>query len=222
MGSGTEADKREIARATATMLLDIEAVLFNSEKPFKLASGRPSPVYIDCRKLIAHPRERYRIVEFLEKTVRREFGRDSFDNIAGGETAGIPFAALLADRMGMPMSYVRKKPKGYGRDARIEGGILQDDRVLLVEDLATDGSSKLGFADGIREAGGQCSHVAVIFYYGIFPDSERKLADHGLSLARLCQWRDVLEVAEETGRFGSRTLAAVRDFLDSPADWKAS
>lgn len=221
MASGTEARKKEIARASAAMLLDIEAVHFNSDTPFKLASGRPSPVYIDCRKLIAHPRERSLIVEFLEETVLRAFGHDSFDNVAGGETAGIPFAALLADRMGMPMSYVRKKPKGYGRDARIEGRILEGDRVLLVEDLATDGLSKLGFADGIREAGGLCSQVAVIFYYGIFPDSERKLADHGLSLARLCEWRDVLEVAAETGRFGSRTLAAVKEFLDSPADWKA-
>ena len=82
-------------------------------------------------------------MDFLTVTVMREAGFEAFDNIAGGETAGIPFAALVAERMGLPMTYVRKKPKGYGRNARIEGVMAEGERVLLVEDLTTDGGSKL-------------------------------------------------------------------------------
>ena len=83
-------------------------------------------------------------------------------------TAGIPFAALMAERMALPMTYVRKKPKGYGRNARIEGAMSEGERVLLVEDLTTDGGSKLSFVDAIRDTGATCGHTAVIFYYGIF------------------------------------------------------
>src|SRR6056297_2888924 len=104
--------KAEIARLTASMLLEIGAVHFNAQKPFTLASGLPSPTYIDCRKLISYPRIRSTLMDFLSVTVMREAGFEAFDNIAGGETAGIPFAALVAERMAMPMTYVRKKPKG--------------------------------------------------------------------------------------------------------------
>ena len=159
----------DIARLTARMLLEIEAVHFNAEEPFTLASGLPSPTYIDCRKLISYPRIRSTLMDFLTVTVMRNAGFEAFDNIAGGETAGIPFAALVAERMALPMTYVRKKPKGYGRNARIEGAMSEGERVLLVEDLTTDGGSKLSFVDAIRETGASCGHTAVIFYYGIFP-----------------------------------------------------
>jgi orotate phosphoribosyltransferase len=164
-------DKAEIARLSARMLLEIGAVHFNAAEPFTLASGLPSPTYIDCRKLISYPRIRSTLMDFLSVTVMREAGFEAFDNIAGGETAGIPFAALVAERMGLPMTYVRKKPKGYGRNARIEGAMSEGQRVLLVEDLTTDGGSKLSFVDAIRKTGATCGHTAVIFYYGIFPET---------------------------------------------------
>ncbi len=163
--------KEEIARLTARMLLEIEAVHFNAKTPFTLASGLPSPTYIDCRKLISYPRIRATLMDFLTVTVMRDAGFEAFDNIAGGETAGIPFAALVAERLALPMTYVRKKPKGYGRNARIEGVMTEGQRVLLVEDLTTDGGSKLCFVDAIRETGATCAHTAVIFYYGIFPET---------------------------------------------------
>ena len=112
-------------------------------------------------------------MDFMAVTVLREAGFEAFDVIAGGETAGIPFAALLAERLALPMAYVRKKPKGYGRNARIEGPMGEGDRVLLVEDLATDGGSKLSFVEAIRETGATCGHTAVIFSYGIFPETVR-------------------------------------------------
>jgi orotate phosphoribosyltransferase len=213
-------DKAEIARLTARMLLEIEAVHFNAAEPFTLASGLPSPTYIDCRKLISFPRIRSTLMDFMAVTVMREAGFEAFDNIAGGETAGIPFAALVAERLALPMTYVRKKPKGYGRNARIEGAMTEGERVLLVEDLTTDGGSKLSFVDAIRETGASCAHTAVIFYYGIFPETEKTLGDHGVALHYLCTWWDVLEEARASGAFDAETLAEVESFLNAPRAWQ--
>ena len=211
---------QEMARLTARMLLEIKAVHFNAEEPFTLASGMHSPTYIDCRKLISHPRIRSTLMDFMTVTVMRNAGFEAFDNIAGGETAGIPFAAMVAERMGLPMTYVRKKPKGYGRNARIEGDMSPGQRVLLVEDLTTDGGSKLSFVDAIRETGATCGHTAVIFYYDIFPQTEKTLGDHGVALHHLCTWWDVLAEAKAQGAFDAATLAEVETFLNAPKKWQ--
>jgi len=213
-------DKSEIARLTASMLLEIEAVHFNADEPFIFASGLPSPVYIDCRKLISFPRIRASLMDFLTVTVMRDAGFEAFDNVAGGETAGIPFAALVAERLALPMTYVRKKPKGYGRNARIEGAMSEGQRVLLVEDLTTDGGSKISFVEAIRETGATCGHTAVIFYYGIFPETIETLKGHGVSLHHLCTWWDVLEVAREGEKFDRETLKEVESFLRAPRAWQ--
>ncbi|PCD77699.1 orotate phosphoribosyltransferase [Pseudothioclava arenosa] len=212
--------REEIARLTARMLLEIGAVNFNTETPYTLASGLPSPSYIDCRKLISFPRIRSTLMDFLTITVLRDAGFEAFDNIAGGETAGIPFAALVAERMALPMTYVRKKPKGYGRNARIEGAMSEGQRVLLVEDLTTDGGSKLSFVDAIRDTGASCAHTAVIFYYDIFPETEKTLGDHGVALHYLCTWWDVLAEARAQGAFSAETLDEVENFLKAPRAWQ--
>ena len=209
----------EIARLTAGMLLDIKAVHFNSTDPFTLASGLPSPTYIDCRKLISFPRIRSTLMDFLSVEVMRNAGFEAFTNVAGGETAGIPFSALVAERMGLPMTYVRKKPKGYGKNARIEGVMGEGDRVLLVEDLTTDGGSKLSFVDAIRDTGAECAHTAVIFYYGIFPETIQTLGDHGVTLHHLCTWWEVLAEAPEKH---AGVLGEVESFLNDPKGWRAA
>lgn len=213
-------DATEMSRLAARMLLEIKAVHFNADDPFTLASGLPSPTYIDCRKLISYPRIRATLMDFLSVTVMRNAGFEVFDNIAGGETAGIPFAAMVAERMGLPMTYVRKKPKGYGRNARIEGVMTEGQRVLLVEDLTTDGGSKLSFVDAIRETGATCGHTAVIFSYGIFPQTEKTLSDHGLALHHLCTWWDVLAEAKAQKTFDEGTIREVENFLKAPREWQ--
>lgn len=214
--------KDEIARLAAGMLLEIGAITFNAKEPFTHASGKQAPTYVDCRKLISFPRIRSTLMDFLTVTIMREAGFEAFDNIAGGETAGIPFAALVAERMALPMTYVRKKPKGYGKNARIEGVMTEGQRVLLVEDLTTDGGSKLSFVDAIRETGATCSATAVIFYYGIFEGVEKTLSDHGVQLLHLCTWWDVLEEAKTRKAYDSATLDEVEAYLRDPSGWSAA
>ncbi len=204
------------------MLLEIKAVHVNAEKPFILTSGAASPVYIDCRKLISFPRIRAALMDFGISVLSQEAGFEAFDSVAGGETAGIPFAAFLAERLALPMQYVRKKPKGFGRNAQIEGELAENSRVLLVEDLATDGGSKLLFANAIRQAGAQCSDVFVIFYYDIFAHAKTELAEAGLKLHYLASWWDVLEQIKASDAYSDKTCQTVEAFLHDPKGWSAA
>ena len=213
------ASREEMASQAARMLLEIQAVHFRADEPYTFTSGLVSPVYIDCRKLISYPRIRSSLMDFAVTTLVRDVGYEAFDAVAGGETAGIPFAAWIAERLQLPMQYVRKKPKGFGRDARIEGDIRDGQRVLLVEDLTTDGGSKLSFAEAIREAGAEVGHTLVVFYYDIFKQTPQTLSDAGLQLHYLATWWDVLAESRRQAHFSDATHDQVEAFLNDPLAW---
>lgn len=215
-------DKAVIAATAAKLLLEIKALHFNAEKPFIFTSGWASPVYTDCRRIISFPRARAALMDMAVATIIRECGYESIDVIAGGETAGIPFAAWISERMGLPMQYIRKKPKGFGRNAQIEGVVEDGQRVLLVEDLATDGKSKENFVTALRTAGAQVTDTFVIFHYGIFPQSKTNMEKIGVRLHELCTWWDVLKVARENAYFDANTLDEVEKFLHAPVEWSAA
>ncbi|MBC8337676.1 MAG: orotate phosphoribosyltransferase [Alphaproteobacteria bacterium] len=204
---------------TARLLLDIKAVNFRPEEPYTLTSGWASPVYIDCRWVISFPEARSRIIQLGCEKLDREIGFDAIDAVAGGETAGIPYAAWIAEARAKPMLYVRKKPKGFGRDAQIEGTFKEGEKVLLVEDLTTDGGSKIGFVDALRKAGGEVTDIFVVFFYGAFPGAEETLNKMGVNLHYLANWQDVLKVAEEGQYFNQAANDGVRAFLDDPVSW---
>ncbi len=209
-------------RIVADILLEIKAVNFRPEQPYTLTAGWASPVYIDCRKLISFPRARRKVTELARVEIEECIGHESLDAVAGGETAGIPYAAWISDALMLPMQYVRKKPKGFGRMAQIEGDLAEGQRVLLVEDLASDGGSKLMFVKALRDAGAKCDHCFVVFFYGAFPGAIESLAQEGLSLHYLCSWHDVLAAAEAGKHFSPAAIAGVRDFLKDPAAWSVA
>ncbi|MDG6095558.1 orotate phosphoribosyltransferase [Acetobacter sp. AN02] len=218
-GSDASAWDRDAALVTARLLLEIKAVNFRPEDPYTLTSGWKSPVYIDCRKIIFFPRARAKIVELGVEKISRHVGYESFDAVVGGETAGIPFAAWFADRMLTPMAYVRKKPKGFGRNAQIEGDVPEGMRTLLVEDLTTDGASKIGFVKALRDAGALVNHTFVVFFYGVFPGAHQTLKEMDISLHSLCTWWDVLEACAERPYFSEAAASEVRRFLEDPCAW---
>jgi len=213
---------RDAALQTAKMLLEIKAVNFRPEEPYTFTSGWKSPVYTDCRRIIYFPRVRSKICELAVEKIGRHVGFETIEVVAGGETAGIPFAAWIADRMATPMAYVRKKPKGFGRAALIEGDVPEGKRTLLVEDLTTDGGSKIQFCQALRDAGAIVNHTFVVFFYGVFPGSFETLARMDIGLHHLCTWWDVLEACRERPYFKDSDLAAVRKFLEDPVAWSAA
>jgi orotate phosphoribosyltransferase len=216
------ASETDAAEITARILLETESVLFRPDEPFTFTSGLRSPVYIDCRRLISFPRARKKLMDLAAELIERHSGFESLDAIAGGETAGIPFAAWIADRLSLPMLYVRKQPKGFGRKAQIEGELREEARVLLVEDLASEGTSKLNFVRAIRQAGGRIDYAFVIFNYGIFPQIETSLAAEGITLLALATWWDVARTAERLGRIAPGQYEAIESFLKDPNAWSKS
>ncbi len=211
---------KHIAREAGKILLDTKSVLFNAAEPFTYRSGRKGPVYTDCRRLISFAEERDTLMGFAVEMLSESIGLENLDYIAGGETAGIPYAAFIAQLMHKPMLYVRKEPKGYGRMAQIEGNMPENGcSAILVEDLQTDGGSKKVFVDALRAAGATVEHAFVVFHYGIFPASEKNMKDLGITLHALTTWWDVLDVAKEGNYFDAATLNSVEAFLNDPESW---
>lgn len=211
--------KDVIAREASKILLETEAIKVDVENPFTYTSGRVGPTYVDCRKLIAFPHARGALMDMASSLLMQNVGYESLDVIAGGETAGIPYAAFLSERLNLPMAYVRKKPKGHGRMAQIEGYMEEGQRVLLAEDLQTDGGSKKVFVNALREAGAIVEHAFVVFHYGVFEASEKNMEELGITLHSLTTWPLVLETAERLGYFDKQTIGSVRAFLNDPVQW---
>ncbi|KAF0144694.1 MAG: orotate phosphoribosyltransferase [Rhodospirillaceae bacterium] len=214
-------EQKQAGLTVARILLEIGAVNFRPEQPYILTSGWASPVYVDCRKVISYPRARRTIARLAAQAVLREVGHESMDAVAGGETAGIPYAAWIAEELTLPMLYVRKKPKEFGRNTQIEGHLVEGQRVLLIEDLATDGASKVNFCHALRGAGAIVAHAMVVFFYGVFPGALKALEDIGVHLHYLADWWDVLEIAEQKKLFDRGALEEVRAFLHGPTLWSA-
>ncbi|WP_298722322.1 orotate phosphoribosyltransferase [uncultured Ferrovibrio sp.] len=215
-------DKATIAAQTARILLRIGAVKYNPVQPFFFTSGWASPIYIECRKLISYPDLRRQVMDFALQRLRDEMPPGGLDVVAGGESAGIPFAAWLADRLDLPMVYIRKRPIGLGPNAQMEGDFAPGARVLLVEDLTTDARSKVNFCAALRQASAVVSHVFVIFGYDIFPGTKELLQQQELALISLANCKDVLQVARSDEYFDKATLDAITTFLDDPVGWSAS
>ncbi|MEM6811172.1 MAG: orotate phosphoribosyltransferase [Pseudomonadota bacterium] len=208
---------KDIAKQSAKILLETKSVLINTQDPFTYTSGAKGPVYVDCRRLISFVEERRQLMKFAGEILQDL----NIDFVAGGETAGIPYGAFLSEELSKPMLYIRKKPKGFGRMAQIEGHF--DDQakpnVLLVEDLQRDGGSKVPFVEALRKAGAEVTDSFVVFHYGTFPKSEERMKELNINLHSLCTWWDILDVAAEDKIFDQDTISSVKHFLEKPDDW---
>lgn len=210
-----------LADTTAQILLDTQAVLYRPHEPFVFSSGWASPVYVDCKRLISYPLARNTLIELAVRKILATVGYDAFDAVAGGEVAGLPFAAIIADRLHLPLLVVRKQGKGFGPAAQIEGRVAPGERVLLVEDLTTDGRTKALYCAGLRRAGAAVSHAFVVFKYGIFDRVVRDLDALSIELFALATWGDVLRVARQRGAFDAATLAEIENYVADPVGWSA-
>ena len=212
-------NKSERSRITAKILLDIGAVNFSLLTPFRLSSGFLSPSYIDCRKIIAYPSAFKSITDMMIDTIKSDMNPQPPDYIIGGETAGIPFGAAIAEKMGLPLSYVRKKAKDYGQNKLIEGDIFKEKNSLLVEDLMTDGKSKINFVENIRSHGIKCDLGLVVFKYNIFKEADILMERNNIKVHNLTDWEDVYNQMRFMNKFDSSILLEIRKFLDDPVAW---
>ena len=178
----------------ANLLLSIGCVNINFKKQFTLTSGKKSPVYVDCRKLISFPKERELIINEMSKQIKSKY-KDNSTIIAGGETAGIPYSSFLCQKMKYPMIYIRKSPKGFGKGKLIEGEFKKNNQSILVEDMATDGGSKIHFIKALRQNKLKVKDIYVVFYYGIYPKAKKNISKMKVNLNYLTSWRDILTIS---------------------------
>lgn len=204
----------DLADAVARDLLRIGAVSLRTEAPFTWASGRLSPVYTDNRLALAYPDVRSRIAAGLVSLARPL----AADAVAGTATAGIPHAALVADRLGLPLSYVRAAPKAHGRQNRIEGRVEPGQRVVLVEDLVSTGGSVLSAAEALRETGAVPVAALAVFSYG-FAEADRAFADAGLPLLVLTTFEALVRVAREDGLLPPESVDALVSWQADAVAW---
>jgi orotate phosphoribosyltransferase len=206
-----------IRRTAALQLWQLGAVKVNLDRPFKLTSGNFSPIYLNCRQLISSVAFADLFAAAARIIVESE--KVEFDVVAGGETAGIPFAAFLARSFGRPTVYVRKATKEHGLSSLVEGVLSSGSRVILVEDLITDAGSKLHFVNAIRAAGGVVEDVLVVF------DRQQggrlALKDKGIRLHAVTDMEMALKMASEANVISADALDAVRAYLASPKAWHA-
>ncbi len=203
---------KNVSIIAAEILLELKCINFSPKKQFKLTSGKKSPVYCDCRRIISFPKERKKLIELGISKLKKKSYFKKISNVAGGESAGIPFAAFISNNLNLPMTYIRKEKKKFGKHSQIEGLMNKKDNVILVEDLMTDGGSKLGFLDAINSLGAQISGIFVIFNYGIlndFYEYRRKKID----VTFLTNWKYVLDVALKKKILNPKEVTIIKDFL---------
>ena len=201
----------------ANLLLSIGCVNLDFKKQFTLTSGKKSPVYVDCRKLISFPKERELIINEMSKQIKSKY-KDNSTIIAGGETAGIPYSSFLCQKMKYPTIYIRKSPKGFGKGKLIEGEFKKNTHSILVEDMATDGGSKLHFIRALRQNELKVKDIYVVFYYGIYPKAKKNISKMKVNLNYLTSWRDILTISPNY--ISDKDYKNLKNYLESISSGK--
>ena len=204
----------------ARELLSIGAVFLRPDQPFTWASGIKSPIYCDNRLTLSYPEVRTLIDEALAAKTKELY--PNVEMLMGTSTAGIAHAAIAADRLGIPMGYVRGSAKDHGRQNQIEGRCEPGTKVVVIEDLISTGGSVLECVDPLREAGADVLGVVSIFTYGMQRGLDRMAADNVVNNS-LCDLDTLVEVAVEEGYIQAEDKDRLLRFRDNPSDesWMA-
>lgn len=202
----------------AEILLDIGAVTLSPQKPYRYASGILSPIYTDCRLLMSHVKEREEVIDAFEKVLRERIGVGNVDCLAAVASSGIPHAAWLAERIKKPMVYVRKEEKDHGKQNLIEGKLEKGMRVVVIEDLVSQGGSSLHAARAVKAAGANPTHCIVIFTYQM-PKAEEGFREEGVKLIPLTDITTLLKVAVGRGVITKEQEGVVMEWTQDTVGW---
>jgi orotate phosphoribosyltransferase len=209
--------QEETAGKIAGMLLQIQAIKLNTEKPFSWSSGWKSPIYCDNRLSLSYPQIRNTIKNALVQAIRENFF--TAESISGVATAGIAQGALVADILDLPFLYVRPKPKDHGMENLIEGKVVRGQKTVVVEDLVSTGGSSLKATQALRDAGLEVLGMVSIFNYG-FDIATRNFYDANTSLITLCDYTNLLTYALQQEYISEEQMISLKAWRVDPANWK--
>lgn len=171
------------------------------------------------QRLISFPRIRRTLMDLASQKIVTDVGFEQFDTVAGVESSGIAYAAWIAERLSLPLQYVHRRPRGFGREAQIAGTLRPGARVLMVDDVSTDGRSKIELARALRAMEARVDHVLVLFFFDVYAEARPLLASLKLELHSLATWRDVVAEAKASGYLPRPAAEDVQRFIDDPARW---
>ena len=203
------------AEKVAKILLGIKAVSLNPKKPFRYTSGMLSPIYTDCRILMSYPKERRIVRDLLIDNITKA---GNFDVIAGTATAGIPHAAWIADKMNLPMIYVRGQPKGHGKENQIEGLLKQGQKAAVIEDLISTGKSSIETAKAIRDKGGSALVVFSIMTYSL-KKAKDSFKENNIKHIFLTDFQTIVHVAEKCSYLNKKGQQTALEWAKDPTSW---
>lgn len=204
----------DTAHAVAQALLAIDAVGFTPHRPITFKSGILSPVYVDNRRLPFFPVHWKTVIDGFQSLLQAQ--ALPFDVVAGVAVGGVPHSAVLGYALSVPSVFIRKEAKEHGKQRRVEGGDVDQKRVLLIEDLVTSGGSCLNAVEALREEGAIVTDVCAIVSYG-FPEATENFYRHEVALHTLTTFSTILAIAG--ARFSDDERATIQDWFYDPFGW---
>ena len=208
-------EENKLAQEVASNLLKIKAVFLKPSDPFTWASGIKSPIYCDNRLTLSYPEVREVVEEGLVETIKKYY--PDVEVIEGTSTAGIAHAAIVAEKMKLPMGYVRANAKDHGRGVQIEGVVPAGKKVVVVEDLISTAGSSLEVVDILREAGAEVMGIVSIFTYNLQKGLDKlaagKCENHSLS-----NFETLVSVAAKENYISEAEIKKLLAFQKNPSD----
>lgn len=205
-----------LEQAIAKLLLDIDAVQLRPDNPFQYTSGLLSPIYCDNRLIMSFPDIRKQVIDAFIQTIQDR--NLEFDVVAGCATAGITHAAWIADRLNLPMIYVRSSAKAHGKGNQIEGVIKPGQTVLIVEDLISTGKSAIAVAEALRSNGATVHDCLAVFSYEL-PIAKKQFTDAHVRAITLSNFNALLTTARALDLLNNQQCQLVASWNKDPDNW---
>ncbi|TAI46746.1 orotate phosphoribosyltransferase [Flagellimonas allohymeniacidonis] len=208
---------KAVAKKTAELLLQINAIKLDPENPFTWASGWKSPIYCDNRIMLSYPKVRDYVAKAIAEQVEKLYGKP--DVIAGVATGAIGVGMLVAEAMELPFVYVRPEPKSHGRQNQIEGYLESGKNVVVIEDLISTGKSSLNAVRALKEQNVSVQGMVAIFTYG-FEVASANFDKENIALNTLSDYDHLIELASETKYIKESQLQTLLQWKTDPSQWK--
>ena len=202
-------------REIAKILLKLKAVTLSPEDPYTWASGIKSPIYCDNRLTLSYPEDRSTVEKGLVDLIKDQYPEVQY--IMGTATAGIPHAAIIADKMGLPMGFVRSSNKDHGKQNKSEGAKIEGAKVVVIEDLFSTGGSSIEAAKALEEVGYEVLGIVSIFTYNM-KNAEENFKAAGFKHHSLTNFDELIEVAHEMDYIKESEIEKLKLFRDNPKD----
>jgi orotate phosphoribosyltransferase len=205
----------DLARA----LVRVGVVRIAARQPFIYTSGWASPVYLDMHRALSDVACRGLLLEQATHALTEPVNTRGINALVGAESSGVAWGALLADRLGLPLLSLRKRPRGWDVDGQLDGQLPPDPKVLLIDDVTTDGHSKISACEALRRCGAAVNDAFVVVNYGVYPQSSALLNSAQIHLQSLLTWPDLFHACEQLGPLSPVQRQSISEFNADPVHW---